>query len=83
MGRFIRGAKVVAKVFLKRVAILLSLPRREGSRRNTLAWTRTTRSGARGLLVDSVACAVAVRVVDEVEFGEDDVEAATRSRRTI
>ena len=35
-------------------------------RRGTLAWTRTTSGGARGLLVDSMACVVAVRFVDEV-----------------
>ena len=83
MERCTRGAKVVAKVFLERVAILLSPLRRERRQQNTLAWTRTTRSGARSLLVDSVACAVAVRFVDEVEAGEGDAEAATRSRRAM
>ena len=52
-------------------------------RRGTLAWTRTTRSGARGLLVDSMAYAVAVRFVDEVGVEEDDAEAAARSRRAM
>ena len=80
MVRCTRGAEVVAKVLLDRVAILLSPLRRERSRRNTLARTRTIRSGARSLLVESVACAVAVRVVDEVEVEEDDAEAAARSR---
>ena len=81
MERCTRGAKIVAKVFLKRVAVLLSPLRRERRQENTLAWTRTTRSGARSLLVDSVACAVAVRVVDEVGVEEDDAGAAARSRR--
>ena len=81
MERCTRGAKVVAKVFLKRVAVLLSPLRRERRQENTLAWTRTTRSGARSLLVDSVACAVAVRVVEEVGVEEDDAGAAARSRR--
>ena len=57
--------------------------RRGRGRRGTLAWTRTTRSGARGLLVDSMACAVAVRFVDEVGVEEDDAEAAARSRRAM
>ena len=35
------------------------------------------------MLVDSVACAVAVRVVDEFEVGEDDAEAAARSRSAM
>ena len=56
---------------LKRVAVLLSPLKRESRQENTLAWIRTTRIGARSLLVDSVACAVAVRVVDELEVGED------------
>ena len=56
---------------------------RERSRRNALAWTRTTRGVARSLLVDSVACAVAVRVNDELEFAGDDSEAAARSRRAM
>ena len=30
-----------------------------------------------------MACAVAVRVVDEVEVEEDDTEAAARSRRAM
>ena len=83
MERCTRGAKAAAKVFLRRIASLFSPLRRERRRRNTLAWTRTTRSGARSLLVDSVACAVAVRVVDEVGVEEDDAEAAARSRRAV
>ena len=67
MERCTRGAKVVAKLFLERVDILLSPLSRDRRQQNTLAWVRTTRSGALSLLVDSVACAVAVRVVDEVE----------------
>ena len=76
MERCTRGAKAVEEVFLERMAILFSPLRRGGflqnpdllgfrtlrGRRGTLAWTRTTRSGARGLLVDSMACAVAVRI---------------------
>ena len=81
MERCTRGAKIVAKVLLKRVAVLLSPLRRERRQENTLAWTRTTRSGARSLLVDSVACALAVRVVDEVGVEEDDSGAVARSRR--
>ena len=97
MERCTRGAKVVAEVFLERIATLFSRLRRGGflqnpdllgfrtlrGRRGTLAWTRTTRSGARGLLVDSMACAVAVRFVDEVGVEEDDAEAAARSRRAM
>ena len=66
-----------------RVAILLQPLRRERCRRSTLAWTRTTRSGACGLLVGSVACAVAVRVVDYVGVEGGNTEAATRSRRAM
>ena len=69
MERRSLGARIVAKVFLKRVAALLSPLRRERRQEITLAWTRTTRIGARSLLVDLVACAVAVRVVDELEVG--------------
>ena len=97
MERCTRGAKAVEEVFLERMAILFSPLRRGGflqnpdllgfrtlrGRRGTLAWTRTTRSGARGLLVDSMACAVAVRFVDEVGVEEDDAEAAARSRRAM
>ena len=81
MERCIREAKAVAKVFLERVAILISPLRRERRQQGTLSWTRTTRSGARGLLVDSVACAVAMRVVDEVGVEENVAGAAARSRR--
>ena len=35
------------------------------------------------VLVATVACAVAVRVVDEVEDEEDDFEAAARSQRAM
>ena len=83
MGRCTRGAGVVGKVFLDRVAILLSPLMRERSRRNTLAWTRTTRSGARSLLVDLVACAVAVRVFGGAGVQGYDAEAASRSRRAM
>ena len=37
----------------------------------------------RGLLVDSVACDVAVGFVDEVGVEKDDAEAAARSRRAM
>ena len=80
MERCKRGAEVVAKVILDRAAILLSTLRRERRRRNTLAWTRATRSGPRSLLDGSVACAVAVRVVDGSGVEEDDAEAAGRGR---
>ena len=73
----------MAKVLLERVAILFSPFMRERRQQNTLAWTRTTLSGARRLLVNSVACVVAVRVVDEVEVKEDEAEAAARSRRAM
>ena len=76
LERLTRGAKAVAEELLDRKAVLflpLSLQR---SRQNTLAWTRTTRNGARSLLVDSMACAVAVSVFDEVGVEEDDAEAA-------
>ena len=70
-------------MFLERIVNLFSPLRRERRRRNTLAWTRATRSGARSLVVDSVASAMAVRVVDEVEVEVDDAEAADRSRRAV
>ena len=70
-------------MFLEIIASLFSPLRRERRRRNTLAWTTTTRSGDRSLLVHSVACAVAVRFVDEMEVEEDYAEAAARSRRTM
>ena len=78
-----RGAKAVAEVFLERIAILFSPLRREGSWRNTLAWTRATRSGARGFLVDSMACAVAVRFVDEVETSPLAMERCTRGAKAV
>ena len=53
------------------------------SRRIALAWTRTIGSGARGLLVDSVACAVAVRVVDGAGVDKGDAESVARSRRAM
>ena len=65
------------------MAIPLSSLRRERRQQNTLAWTKTTRIGARSFLVDSVACDVAVRVVDEVEVIGDDSEDAARSRRAM
>ena len=83
MERCTRGAEVVAKVLLVRVAILLSPHRREKSRQNTLVRTRTTRSGARSFHVDSVACDVADHAVDGVAVEEDDPEAAARSRCTM
>ena len=58
-----RGAKLVTIAPFRTWSFLLSPPRRGRTRRNTEAWTRTTRSGARSLLVDLVACAVIVRVV--------------------
>ena len=81
--RCTRGAKAVAEVFLERIATLFSPLRCERGRRGTLAWTRATRSDARGLLVDSMARAVAVRFVDEVQVEDDDSEAAARSRRAV
>ena len=83
MVRYTRGAKAVAKIFLEGIAGLFLPFRRKRRRRSTLAWTRTTRSGARSLLVDSVACALAVRVVDEVGVEVEDAEAADRSRRAV
>ena len=83
MKRRTRRAKVVANVFLERVAIRLSPLRRERRQQSALAWTRTTRGDARSLLVDSVACAVAVRVVDEVKVEVDDAEAAALIRRAL
>ena len=83
MERFTGGAEVVAKVLWEIVAILFSPHRLERSRRNTPAWTRTTRSGARSWPVDSVACAVAVRVVDDAGVEEGDAEAAARSGRAM
>ena len=41
---------------------------------------RTTRSGSRGLLVGSVACAEAACFVGDVWVEGDDVEDAARSR---
>ena len=67
-------------MLLSRVAILPSPFRRERSQRNTLAWTRTARSRARCLRVDSVARAVAKRVVDGSGVEEVDAEAVARSR---
>ena len=78
-----RGAEVVEKVFLDKVSILLSLLRCRKNRQNTLAWTRTTRSGARSLLVDSVACGEAVRVLGNVEGEGGDAEAAARRRSAM
>ena len=69
----------VAKAFLERIVSLFSPLRRE-RRRNTLAWTRIKRSAARSLVVNSVACVMAVRVVDEGEVEVGDTEAADRSR---
>ena len=43
----------------------------------------TTRSSARSLLVDLVACAVAVRFVDEMGGKKGGAEAAARSRRAM
>ena len=83
MERCTRGAEFVEKLFSDIMAVLLPPLRRERSRRNTLAWIRTTRSGARNLLVDSVACTVAVRVVGDVRVEEGDFEAAARSRRAM
>ena len=83
MKRYTRGAKAVAKILLDRTAVLLSPLRRERSRQNKLAWIRTARSGARSMLVDSVAYAAAVRVVDGTGVEEDDSEAAARSRRVM
>ena len=76
MERYTRGAKAVAKILSDRTAFLLSPLRRERSRQNKLAWIRTARSGARSMLVDSVACAVAVRVVNDAGVGVGDAEAA-------
>ena len=77
-----RVAEVVAKLFLA-CPFLRSSIRRMRSRRIKLASTRTTRSGARGLLVDSVACSVAIRVVGGDEVEEDGAEAAAQSRRAM
>ena len=65
------------------MAILLLPPRRERSRRNAPAWTKSTRSGARSLRVDSVAYFVPVRVVGGAGVEENDTGAVARSRRTI
>ena len=70
-------------MLLDKVAILFAPLKREGSWRNTLAWTRTTRSGSPSLLVDSVTCVVAVRVVDGAGVEEHGAEAAARSRRAM
>ena len=64
----------MAKVLLRACPSLLSSLKLETIRRNTLAWTICTRSGARGLLVNSVACAVAVRVVDDAGVDKGDAE---------
>jgi len=71
------------KVLFWTCALLLSPFGREISRRKTLALTRSTRSGARNLLVDSAACAVAVRVVGDVGVKMGDAQAAVRSRHAI
>ena len=63
MERCTRGDGVVAELLFWTWPFLLSSLRRESSRRNTLARNRTTQSGSRSFLVDSVACDVAVRVV--------------------
>ena len=62
-------------MFFGKNVVHLSPLRRERRRRNILTWTKTTRSGARTLRDDSVACAVAVRVVDDVGAEKDDAEA--------
>ena len=83
--------------FGERIAILFS-PLRQGAflqdpdllgfrtlrgHRGTLAWTRTTRSGACDLLVDSVAYAVAVRFVDEVETNPLAMGRFTRGAKAV
>ena len=78
-----REAGVEAKMIFGTCPFLHSPLRRERSRGNTLAWTRTTRSGARGLLVDSATCSVAVRVVGDVRVEVDNAEAVARSRRAM
>ena len=78
MERCTRGAEIVARVLFWTCPFLLSPLRRERSRPNTLAWTRTTRSGARSLLVDLVACAL-----DGAGIEKGDAEAAARSRRAM
>ena len=75
LSRCAREGEVVGKVFFGKNVVHLSPLRRERRRRNILTWTKTTRSGARTLRDDSVACAVAVRVVDDVGAEEDDAEA--------
>ena len=62
---------------------LLSPLKRERSWRNTVAWTKSTRSGSRTSHVDLVACALAVRVVGNVKLEGGDAEAAARSRRAM
>ena len=83
MARCTRGAGVVAKVFFWTCPFLIAPLRRERCRQNTLAWTKITRGGDRGLPVDSEACDEAVRVVEEVGVEEADAEAAARSRRAM
>ena len=84
-------------MLLERTDILFSPLRRGGflqnpgllgfrtprGRRSTRFWTRATRSGARGLLVDSMACAVAVRFVDEVETSPLAMERCTRGAKAV
>ena len=83
MERCTRGAEVVVEVLFWTCPFLFSPLRRERYRRNALAWTRTTRGGARIYLVDSMACAVSVRVVVKAEVKDGDVEATPRSRRAM
>ena len=66
-----------------KILVLLPLPRCKRSPRNTLARNKTARRGARKFRVDSVACAVAVRVVVDVGVEEVYTEAAARSRRAM
>ena len=83
MDRCTREAEVIAEVFLGTLTTRLSPLRLERIRRNTLALTRTTQNGARSLYVNSVACAVAVRVVDDAGVEKGDAKAAARSRRAM
>ena len=78
-----RGAGVIAEVLFWKCSFLISPLRRERSRKNTLAWTRTTRSGARSFFFDSVSCAMAVRVVGDIGVDVGDADAAARSRRIM
>ena len=59
MERPTRGAGVVGEVIMWEVPALLSPLRLGKSRRNALAWTKTTQSAARRSNVDSVTSAVA------------------------